>query len=151
MTGSRLEKWASRDRGPRPAVVLGQSTTGLSYVRSLHRRGVATLLLTDPGSLGVPSRHELTLELPGIVEEPDVWLKTLIALGERSSRRPVLLVAFDHAVLFVGEHAEELERRYDFLIPSARDVRGHRRQAPAVRARGSGGDSDSTDVRSRER
>jgi D-aspartate ligase len=117
MSSSRLEKWAARDRGPRPAVVLGQSTAGLSYVRSLHRRGVATLLLTDRGSLGVPSRHELTLELPGIVEEPGLWLETLVAAAERSSRRPVLLVAFDHAVLFVGKHAEELERRYDFLIP----------------------------------
>jgi predicted ATP-grasp superfamily ATP-dependent carboligase len=117
VSSSRLAKWATQDRGPRPAVVLGQWTTGLSYVRSLHRRGVPTLLLTDRGRLAGPSRYELTLELPGIVEEPDAWLETLMAVAERTSRRPVLLVAFDHAVLFVGEHARELEHHYDFLIP----------------------------------
>ena len=143
IVSSRLEKWASRDRGPRPAIVLGQSTTGLSYVRSLQRRGVATLLLTDRGWPGLHSRYGLTVELPGIVEEPDVWLETLVSVAERLNRRPVLLVAFDHAVLFVGEHAEELERRYDFLIPqletSAAIVDKHRQYELAA------------DVRSRER
>jgi predicted ATP-grasp superfamily ATP-dependent carboligase len=91
--------------------VLGQSTTGLSYVRSLHRRGIRTLLLTDRGWIGGRSRYELTLELPGIVEEPEVWLETLVAAADRSERRPVLLVAFDHAVLFVGKRAEELASR----------------------------------------
>ena len=138
MGSSRLEKWASRDRGPRPAIVLGQSTTGLSYVRSLQRRGVATLLLTDRGWPGLHSRYGLTLELPGIVEEPDVWLETLVSVAERLNRRPVLLVAFDHAVLFVGEHAEELERRYDFLIPpletSAAIVDKHRQYELAAAA-----------------
>lgn len=138
VSSSRLAQWATQDRGARPAVVLSQWTTGLSYVRSLHRRGIPTLLLTDRGRLGAPSRHELTVELPGIVEEPAVWLEALVAVAERSNRRPVLLVAFDHAVLFVGEHAAELERHYDFLTPpletSAAIVDKHRQYELAAAA-----------------
>jgi len=138
VSSSRLARWATEDRGARPAVVLSQWTTGLSYVRSLAGRGIPTLLLTDRGRLGAPSRYGLTVELPGIVEEPAVWLETLIAVAERSNRRPVLLVAFDHAVLFVGEHAEELERHYDFLIPpletSAAIVDKHRQYELAAEA-----------------
>jgi D-aspartate ligase len=94
------------------------SVTGLSYLRSLHRRGVPTLLLAQHDPIGSPSRFECTLDLPDVVEEPDVWLETLVAAAERSARRPVLLVAFDQALLFAGRNAEKLSRLYDFLIPS---------------------------------
>jgi predicted ATP-grasp superfamily ATP-dependent carboligase len=96
---------------------MGMAATGLSYVRSLHRHGIPTLLVNERGWIGTPSRYELTVDLPPIKDSADIWLRTLVAAAERSSRRPVLLVAFDQAVLFVGEHAQELERHYDFLIP----------------------------------
>jgi len=113
----RLEQWAARDWQRRPAVVLGVSASGLSYVRSLRRRGVPTLLLTERGWLGSPSRYGVTIELPRVAEEPEVWLEVLRSTAERSVRRPVLLVAFDQAVLLVASHAEELSRAYDFLVP----------------------------------
>ena len=112
-SSSWLRKWTSQDRGRRPAVVLGMSVTGLSYLRSLHRRGVPTLLLAQHDRIGSPSRFECTLDLPDVVEEPDVWLETLVAAAERSARRPVLLVSFDQALLFAGRNAEELSRLYD--------------------------------------
>jgi D-aspartate ligase len=96
---------------------MGVSATGLSYVRSLHRRRVPTLLLTERGWLGSPSRYGLTVQLPRVAEEPEAWLEILLSTAERSVRRPVLLVAFDQAVLLVSEHAEELGRAYDFLLP----------------------------------
>jgi D-aspartate ligase len=117
MSRSRVEKWASQEWKRRPAVVLGESVSGLSYVRSLQRHGVPTLLLTPRGWINRPSRFGLTVELPGIVDEPEVWLDVLVSTAERLARRPVLLVAFDHAVLFVGQHADELGRLYDCLIP----------------------------------
>jgi hypothetical protein len=46
---SRLEKWAARARERRPAVVMGIAATGLSYVRSLHRHGIPTLLVKRTG------------------------------------------------------------------------------------------------------
>jgi len=90
---------------------------GLSYIRSLHRRGVPTLLLDQRSWLDTPSRFELTLAMPRITEEADLWLEMLVGAAQRSRRRPVLLVAFDQALLVVGKHAEELGRHYDFLIP----------------------------------
>jgi D-aspartate ligase len=117
MSRSRVEKWASQEWKRRPAVVLGESVAGLSYVRSLHRRGVPTLLLTPRGWIDRLSRYGLTVDLPGIVDEPEVWLEVLVSTAERLARRPVLLVAFDHAVLFVAHHADELGRLYDFVIP----------------------------------
>jgi D-aspartate ligase len=98
-------------------VVLGVSATGLSYVRSLHRHGVPTLLLTERGWIGRPSRYELTVGLPRIDDEPDIWLQALVATAERLGRRPILLVAFDQAVLFVGRHSGQLGPLYDFLVP----------------------------------
>jgi D-aspartate ligase len=98
-------------------VVLAVSATGVSYVRSLHRHGVPTLLLTERGWLGRPSRYALTVELPTPANDPDAWLEALVSTAERMDQRPVLLVAFDHAVLLVGQHADELGRLYDFLIP----------------------------------
>jgi predicted ATP-grasp superfamily ATP-dependent carboligase len=118
--------------------VLGESVAGLSYVRSLHRRGVPTLLLTPRGWIDRPSRYGLTVDLPGIVDEPEVWPEVLVSTAERLPRRPVLLVTFDHAVLFVGHHADELGRLYDFLIPplstSAAIVDKHRQYELAAAA-----------------
>jgi D-aspartate ligase len=96
---------------------MGVSVTGLSYVRSLHRHGVPTLLLTEQGWVGRPSRYGLTVELPSAGKEPDTWIEALHSIAERSAHRPVLLVAFDQAVVLVGENAEELSRLYDFLVP----------------------------------
>jgi len=117
MSRQRLEQWATRDWTRRPAVVLSVSATALSYVRSLHRRGIPTLLLTEEGWQIAPSRYGLTLELPPVDAAPDAWLDVLDSVARRLSRRPVLLVAFDQALLLVGKHAEELGRRYDFLMP----------------------------------
>ena len=89
---SRLENWAARARERRPAVVMGMAATGLSYVRSLHRHGIPTLLVNERGWIGTPSRYELTVDLPPIKDSADIWLRTLVAAAERSSRRPVLLV-----------------------------------------------------------
>lgn len=101
----------------RPAVVMGESPTGLSYLRSLHRHGVPTLLLDRRGAISPPSRYELTLELPPVDERPEISLEILVSTGKRLRQRPVLLVTSDQAVLFVGRNAEEIERLYDVLIP----------------------------------
>ena len=98
-------------------MVLSVSATALSYVRSLHRHGIPTLLLSEKDWLIAPSRYGLTLELPPVDAAPDVWLDILDSTARRLSQRPVLLVAFDQALLLVGKHADELGRRYDFLIP----------------------------------
>jgi D-aspartate ligase len=96
---------------------MGVSVTGLSYLRSLHRHGVPTLLLTERGWVGSPSRYGLTAYLPRLEDEPEVWLEVLTSTAGMSVRHPVLLVGFDQALLLVGEHAEELAGLYDFLVP----------------------------------
>src|SRR5262245_749003 len=117
MNGARLARWQARAGERRPAVVMGTAATGLSYVRSLHKQGVPVLLVNQRGWVGTPSRFGLTWDLPPITDEGERWLEALLTAAEHSSRRPVLLVAFDQAVLFVGQHADELGRHYDFLIP----------------------------------
>src|SRR5262249_54865926 len=80
-----------------------------------------------------------TLKMPPPDEHPEVYLEALASAGERLRRRPVLFAASDAAVLFVGEHAEELERLYDFLVPpgtTALDIVDKRRQDQRAAAAG---------------
>jgi predicted ATP-grasp superfamily ATP-dependent carboligase len=123
---SEIEKscdhWLGSAQGrAAPAIVVGGSVNGLSFVRSLARRGVPTLLLDSEPLIGMYTRLATALVLPPVATEPDVWLRLLTRIGERSPRRPVLFVTTDAHMVFVGEHAESLRRTLAFAVP-ARDV-----------------------------
>ena len=134
-----LREWAGRDHARRPAVVLGVSVTALSYLRSLSRQGLPTLLLDGAESVGRRSRFGVTVCMPHVEERPDVWLDALVSTAHRLQRRPVLLPAYDQAVMFVASHAEQLASGYDFLLPPLPTVAGivdKRRQYDLARSAG---------------
>jgi predicted ATP-grasp superfamily ATP-dependent carboligase len=134
-----LRGWAGRDHARRPAVVLGVSVTALSYLRSLSRQGVPTLLLDGAESVGRRSRFGVTVCMPHVEEQPDVWLEALLSTADRLQRRPVLLPAYDQAVVLVASHAEQLASGYDFLLPPLPTVAGivdKRRQYDLARSAG---------------
>lgn len=116
----KIERWLrTRPAGSPVAVVLGGQANGLSYLRSLGRRRVPTLMLAghDPGS-----RYGRTLELPDAVRQPEDWLAILDRVGRSLPTPGVLIPTSDPLVLLVAQHAAELGARFRFVVPEAHVV-----------------------------
>jgi D-aspartate ligase len=110
-----IEQWlASLPPSPPIAVVLGGQANGLSFVRSLGRHGVPTLMLAghDPRS-----RYARTLELRNAVQHPEDWLATLERVGRHLKVRGVLLPTSDPLVLLAARNEARLTPSFRSLVP----------------------------------
>ncbi len=115
---SSLEGWLRRTRGRRPpAIVLGGSVNGLSFVRSLSRRGVPTLMLDSEPLIGTYTQHAETMLLPAADEQPQAWVEVLERIGMRLDDPGVLFATSDVHGVLMAENAELLRRYFRFLIP----------------------------------
>ncbi len=123
MTPRALRSWlaASHKRYP-VAVVLGGSWSGLSFVRSLGRRGVPTLLLENDRFLGTYTRYARTVLLPPPDESPEAWIDLLEAVAEASGRPGVLFATGDAHTLLLSRNRDALSAHFRFLVPSAETV-----------------------------
>ncbi len=113
---AQLRRWP-RENERAGAVVLGASVGGLSFVRSLARRGIPTLLLDSAREPGLATRFGLTVRLPPVTEQPGLWLALLRGIGQNARRRPVLFVTSDELALFASAEAEQLEPFFEMLLP----------------------------------
>jgi D-aspartate ligase len=101
-----------------PAIVLGATTNGLAFARSLGRRGVAVLVLdSDRERPALASRFATPVLLPDVCARPDAWLATLRDLAARAASPPVLIATGDEHVLLLAAHRSELQDRFRFRIP----------------------------------
>ncbi len=115
-----IERLLSQTHGKRPlAIVMGGSVNGLSFVRSLGRRGIPILLLDSEPLIGTYSRYGPTILLPQPGKSPDEWVGLLEFLGSRLNVQGVIFSTSDAHGLFVSQHARRLERYFKFLVPSA--------------------------------
>jgi D-aspartate ligase len=99
------------------AVVVGAELNGLGVVRSLARGGVPTIVVdTTYGRAAMWSRFAR----PVIVEKlyGRKLVEDLLALQRGLDHRPALLLADEMVVHTVSTHREELERAYQFRLPS---------------------------------
>lgn len=110
--------WADtiRDSAP-PAVVMGGSVNGLSFVRSLGRRGIPTLLLDSDSLIGMYTRFGKALILPDPEKNNEVWMNLLLGIGKKLTRPGVIFVTSDVHALFLARNEESLSRYYRFLTP----------------------------------
>ena len=108
-------------RGIAPtAIVLGITTNGLSFVRSLGRRGTPVLMMDTPGGKpAMTSRFGTSLPMPDICAAPESWLSQLGDIARQASCPPVLIPTGDEHVLFVSQYRDELRQRFRFRIPPA--------------------------------
>lgn len=107
-----------RDSPHPPAVILGVTTNGLSFARSLGRRGIPVVMLETPaGHPGMTSRYGIPCPLPDILEQPEAWLAALDEIARQASE-PVLIATGDEHILFVSRYRERLERHFRFRIPA---------------------------------
>lgn len=115
----RLDRWARSLPANHPAaVVMGASVNGLSFVRSLSRRGVPTLLLDSERLLGTYTRFGRTELLPPIDEAPDAWLELLSFLGSRVPTPAVLFATSDAYCGLLADQEGALSRYYRFVTLS---------------------------------
>jgi len=117
---ARLVDWAATRRSEPPAaVVLGAAPNGLSFARSIGRRGVPVLLLDGPKpESGLRTRYALAALLPDPVDEEKRWLEILDAIGAAARARPVLIPTGDAHVLLVSRNRARLERGFRFVLPA---------------------------------
>jgi predicted ATP-grasp superfamily ATP-dependent carboligase len=113
-----LEGWLRRARGGKPpAIVLGGSVNGLSFVRSLSRRGVPTLMLDSEPLIGTYTQHARVMLLPAADEHPEAWVDMLEWLGARLDAPGILFATSDVHSVLLAENEEVLRGRFRFLIP----------------------------------
>jgi D-aspartate ligase len=111
-----VERWLRRaNRSHPPAILLGASTTGLSFARSLGRRGVPLLVLDRRPLVALYTRFAYGQLLPPVYRQPQDWLELLEFAGRRLPAPAVLIAAADEYALFVAAHAAQLRRHFLFL------------------------------------
>ena len=98
-------------------VILGESCNGLSFARSLGRRGIPTLMLASEGLLGAFTRYGKVVMLPCPDRFPHEWVAFLEFVGSRLHMPGVLFAASDVYCLMVSRHREALQRHFRFVAP----------------------------------
>lgn len=102
------------------AVILGASPNGLSFVRSIGRRGIPVVVLEGPKPLpALHSRWAFGLLLPDPVDDEARWMEVLLAIGGAAPTPPVLIPTGDAHVLLVSRRRGELEQSFRFVLPDA--------------------------------
>jgi predicted ATP-grasp superfamily ATP-dependent carboligase len=122
---AQLEHWlgglarrsSAPSRLPSPAIILGGSCNGLSFARSLGRRGIRCVMLDSERLLGTFTRFATVALLPSAAEQPQYWIELLEQIGSRLPQRGVLFATSDlHSLLF-ARHSDRLRRYYRFIVP----------------------------------
>lgn len=115
----KLKSWLWKIRNKEPlAVVLGASVNGLSFVRSLGRRGIPTLLLDSEPLIGTYTRYSKVLLLPPVEEKPEAWVEFLDFAGSHLVAPGILFGTSDAHCVFMAEQADVLSRQFHFIVPN---------------------------------
>ena len=99
-----------------PAFIAGMGSNGLSYLRSLGRRGISVVALDSWKDPGMYSRYCQPAVVPDPEENESGLLDLLQEIGEAVPRRSVLIPTSDAFILFVSKHSRELANHYDFEV-----------------------------------
>lgn len=124
LRASGLEPWLLGLPADRPlAVILGGSCNGLSFVRSLARRGVPTLMLDSAKLLGAYTRFGKVVMLPPADLEPEAWIEFLRDLAGKLKAKAVLMPTSDQHCLLVARNRDLLEGGFEFVLPERQDLK----------------------------
>ncbi len=120
---SRLKAWLSETDSSLPvALVLGGSVNGLSFVRSLGRRGVPTLMLDSERLIGTYTRFGEVVLLPPATEEPDSWVEFLDFVSRNVRERAVLFATSDPHMVLLADRAADLSPSFRLLVPNLETI-----------------------------
>jgi D-aspartate ligase len=115
----QLERWLNQIDDHKPlAIIMGGSVNGLSFVRSLGRRKVPTLLLDSDRLIGIYTRYGKVQILPDCDRHPEPWIELFEFIGSRAKSTGVLFATSDEHVLFIAKYSESFSRYFRFIKPN---------------------------------
>ena len=97
---------------------MGVHVTGLAVARSLGRRGIPVVGLSNGPAVGAPSRYLRFMRAPSVLDEAAA-LDFYLDLGRRMTGPAVLIPTGDPAVLFVSRHRQSLAQSFHFHVSDA--------------------------------
>jgi D-aspartate ligase len=119
----RLERWLKKSCGQNPlAIIFGGSVNGLSFARSLGRRGVPTLILDSETFLGTFTRYGKVVMLPAVDEHAEEWIALLKFVASCLQQPAVLFATSDVHCLWISRHRDLLRQYFRFVIPEPETV-----------------------------
>jgi len=110
-------------RGRAPALVVGTGSNGISFIKSLGRKGVPVIAMDTWMQAGMFSRYCLPLVLPDPAEAEEAFLTSLREIGEALPVRGVLITTTDASALLVSKHRSVLSRHFDFTVADHDTIR----------------------------
>lgn len=119
MTGLRpdLLRRVQKLPGPNPpAFILGVESNGLSFLRSLGRRGIPVVAVDSWHNPGMVSRYCTPAVVPDAEENEPGLLRVLEELARASPSRGVLIATGDAYVLFAAKHRRDLAAHFDLRV-----------------------------------
>ncbi len=108
---------------PSPAVVLGLSANGLSISRSLGRKGIPVIGISNhKDEPGIYSKYnKRNLVVPNIIDNKpaeEYLIKTLINLTKSFRGKAVLFPTADEYIVLISKNRDLLSNYFHFLLPS---------------------------------
>lgn len=99
------------------AIVMGASVNGLSFARSLGRRGIRVVLLDSQKLIGFRTKYARCVLLPSARKNPEAWVDWLSDFArELDGPVPVFATSDEHNV-FLAEHGSRLKGPFRYLVP----------------------------------
>lgn len=117
-----LGHWLKNKNSSPIAIVLDSSVNGLSFARSLGRRGVPVLMLDSRRLIGAYTRYAKFVLMPPVERCPEDWLALLEFASANVKERAILFASGDAQILFVAQHERRLHRCFCFVIPDLETV-----------------------------
>ena len=106
-----------------PAFVLGTGCNGISFLKSLGRRGIPVVAIDSWMQAGMYSRYCVPIVAPDPIEQEEELLDRIMEIGGELPRRGVLLTTTDASALLVSKHRGRLSEHFDFTVSDHETIR----------------------------
>lgn len=111
--------WINKKGGKKPiSIILGSNVNGLSFVRSLYKSRIPTLIIDSQKMHGMYTRLGKTMLMPEISSNEKVkWLYLFKNIGEKSKKKCVIIPTSDEYALFISNHSDFFSKYFYFIVP----------------------------------
>ena len=115
---NREDRFLRRLKPARPAAFIlgGRTPNGLSFVRSLGRRGIPVAAIDKVNGPGMRSRYCLPVLQPEVTSDDTALFSFLERIGQKLPAKGVVIATGDAYVLFLSKHRSALGKYYNFVL-----------------------------------
>jgi predicted ATP-grasp superfamily ATP-dependent carboligase len=115
---NREDHFLQRLKPTQPAAFIlgGRSPNGLSFVRSLGRRGIPVAAIDTVNGPGMRSRYCFPVQQPEVTNDDAPLLSFLEQIGQKLPTKGVVIATGDAYVLFLSKHRSALGKYYNSVL-----------------------------------